>query len=67
MTTAAGPKRWKASKYFAQPRCQVANVAEGIGGVFFHLAGKQFVLLIDLKTQKEICVSVIKNGYWELI
>ena len=52
---------------FNQPRRGVQKVTEDATGVFFYMAGKQFVLLIDSKTQVELGVYVIRNGHWEQI
>ena len=55
----------RAGNYFNEPRRGVMQVGHGYTGVFFHMAGKQFVLLIEQKTQEELGVYVIRNGYWE--
>ena len=57
----------KASDYFNKPRREVRKINDEFGGVFFYMAGKQFVLIIDLKTGSEISVCVIINGYWHRI
>jgi hypothetical protein len=66
--TAVATKRTKvldkATDYFNEPRQEVRQINKEFGGVFFHMAGKQFVLIIDLQTDAELFVAVIKNGYW---
>ena len=57
----------KATDYFNEPRQGVWQINEEFGGVFFHMAGQQFVLIMDLETEAELFVAVIKNGYWERI
>jgi len=57
----------QATNYFNQPRRGVWTISKDFGGVFFYLAGQQFVLVIDLETGVELFVCVIKNGFWERI
>lgn len=59
--------RYQAEPYFDQPRREIKNVCPGFAGVFFCLANKQFVLIINQETGEELCVSMIKDGYWERI
>jgi hypothetical protein len=58
-----------ASDHYNEPRWEIRQSADGkIGAVFFYMAGKQFVLLIDRNTNEEICVCFIdKNRQWKLV